>query len=437
MTYVCLWSPAVPTGAASAAELAPALLEIAPRVHVGVRGVVWADARGLDARPLARALLDTLRAAGASARTRAAIAATPVAAEVAAMHGAGEPILEVPPGEDRAYLAPFPLSVLVPPRELVPLLDGTGLEYCADLARLEQAAVEVRFGPVGVALWRLARADDRRLLFAPRPRPLPHASLEWTDYVLHDPERLLFVVNRLVGSVCTALRERGEGAGAFTLAFALAGGANVEERFLPSRAGADQPTWIRLVRDRLERIHLPDGVVAVELRVERVLVSETTQGDILDRGFASAGAAADALARLLDRGATIVTPERSRHPLPARRTRWTTQDLAFVWARPQLGPGDTEPALVLHRLTEPEPVEVATHDRAGFAVPLRYRSLVHGSHEGWHELVTASGPDCLSGGQWESAWAWEAYCCMRTDGELVQLCYDARSARWELHGTWR
>ena len=57
--------------------------------------------------------------------------------------------------------------------------------------------------------------------------------------------------------------------------------------------------------------------------------------------------------------------------------------------------------------------------------------------EGWQELVAASGPDCLSGGQWEMAYAYEAYCCVRGDGELVQLCRDARRNRWEVHGVWR
>lgn len=442
MTFVSLWIPPDLTGAARGADLAPALLRVAPRVHVGPE-VIWADARGLRARPLAEALLDLLRDEGVDG-SRAATAMVPIAAQVAAVHGAGvhgatvrgDDLIEIAPGEDRAFLAPFPLGVLSPEPRLWPLLSGTGMERCGDLAALTQESVEVRFGPAGIALWRLARADDTRILFDPIPRALPNASLEWSDYALRDPERLLFVINRLAGSVCGALHELGQGARAFTLTFALERGEPVAQPFHPSRAGADQRTWMRLIRDALERVRLPAGVVGVALRVDAAGTSESVQGDVLDRGFASAGAAAEALAAILDRDAVIVTPVNSRHPLPRRRTTWVEQQPSLVWARPQLGPGDTEPALALHLLPEPELVEAETADREGFAAPLRYRTHERGG-EVWHELVAASGPDCLSGGRWDAAYAYEVYCCVRADGELVQLCRDARHDRWEVHGIWR
>jgi hypothetical protein len=437
MTFVCLSNLAIPTGGASAAELAPLLLERAPRVRVDGAGddaVIWADGRGLQGRSLATALLARLRLEGC-AGARAGVASAPIVALVAARHAAGDgEVVEVPLQQERAFLDSHPIRVLAPLADLAALLDGTGLECCADLARLDQAAVEVRFGGAGVALWRLARGEDRRLLFGIAPRPLPHASLEWTDYVLRDPERLLFVINRLVASVTAPLRELGQGARAFTLVFGLASGGAVEHPFHPSRPSADQRAWVRLVRNELERVRLPDAVTGVTLRVDAVLPSESAQGDLLDRGFATARAAEEALARLLDQGATVVAPRTSRHPLLRRRSEWVTEEPALVWARPQIGPGDTEPALALHLLPEPKAVEVETTDRRGYAAPLRYRDSEGGV---WHDLVTASGPDCISGGQWESAYAYELYCCVRADGELVQLARDAKGNGWEVQGMWR
>jgi hypothetical protein len=190
---------------------------------------------------------------------------------------------------------------------------------------------------------------------------------------------------------------------------------------------------MRLLRDTLERVRLDDGVVGLALRVDAVRPTESVQGDVLDRGFASAGAAEAALARVLDRDAVVVTARNSQHPLVRRRTEWIEEPSSLVWARPQVGAGDTDPEIVLHLLPEPEPVEVEATDRQGFAVPVRSR----GAEDGWQEIVAASGPDCLSGGQWEMAYAYEAYCCVRGDGELVQLCRDARRNRWEVHGVWR
>ncbi len=433
MTCVCLSSFGTPTGAASAAELGAILLERAPRVRVEGE-LIFADARGLHARSLADSLLGVLRAQGCAA-PRAGVSHTPVVAMVAACFGdPATPIVEVAPGAERDYLAPFPIEVLDPAPDIASLLDGTGIEHCGELARLAREDVEVRFGREAVAFWRLARADDRRLLFGPAPRAVPHAALEWTDYELRDTERLLFVINRLAGNVTGALRELGQGAREFTLTFMLARGGGVELPFRPSRATADQRTWIRLIRHALERERLPDLVSGIALRVDAVFPTESVQGDLLDRGFATAREAEAAMARVLDQGATLVSPKRNRHPLLRRRSEWVPQESSLVWARPQIGPGDIEPELVLYLLLEPEPVEVETIDRRGFPAPVRYRG-----REGWHELVAASGPDCVSGGRWENeaAYAWELYCCLRSDGELVQLGREAHENRWSLHGNWR
>lgn len=437
MTFVCLSRLAGPTAAGSAAEaraaeLAPRLLTCAPRVRAEARGLIWADARGLPARPLTVSLLELLRERGGCTGPHAGVARIPIAAEVAALFGQEE-IVEVAAGGEREFLAPHEVGVLSPDPALARLLEGTGIEYCGDLARLDQAAVEVRLSRDGVALWRLARGDDPRRLFDPTIRPLPNASLEWTDYALRDPERLLFAINGLAGTVCAGLRETGQGATAFTLAFALAGGATVEQPFSPSRANASQRTWMRLIRDVLERIVLPDAVVGVFLRVDAAARSEIVQGDILDRGFGTAQVAEEALARILDQGSVMVAPDNSRHPMLARRTRWVEQPPALVWARPQIAPEDTEPALALHLRPEPEPIEVATADRRGFEAPLRYR----GREDGWHELVSASGPDCISGGQWDAPYACELYCCVRRDGAIVLLSRDARSGEWQEIGEWR
>lgn len=443
MSCVCLSHFTTPTGPTNTDDLATALLERAPRIRVDGtpdQPLIWADARGLHARSLADTLLGILRAQGCTA-PRAGVAATPIAAQLASLHGsrtphgpgpAAEPITAVPPGADRDWIASFPITVLAPEARLLNLLEGTGIERCGDLARLDQASVELRFGAEGVALWRLARADDRRLLFGPPPPPLPHASLEWTDYVLRDPERLLFVINRLAGSVTAALRELGRGARTFTLVFSLDRGGAVEHAFHPSRPNADQRTWIRLMRNELERVRLPDAVSGVALRVDAVLPSASVQGDLLDKGFATAGVAETALARVLDERSRLLTPLSNRHPLLRRRTVWREEPAALVWRRTELRGGEVEPRLALYLLPEPEPVEVDTVTRHGFTIPHRYRDRA-----GQHDLLGAQGPDRVSGGDWEDAFAVELFSCVRTDGELVQLAHDLRSDAWTFEGEWR
>ena len=438
MSYVCLLIPPSPTGAALA-ELPPRLLAVVPRVRVEAVPnepvLIWGDARGLPARAAAERALALVRGAGHKS-ARLGLAAVPVAAEVAVRHGALETtaaLIEIPRGGERDFLAGFSISVLGPAPELARQLEGAGLERCGELARLDRAAVEVRFGAAGSALWRLARADDSRLLFAPVPPPLPSASLEWTDYGLRDAGQLRFVINRLAGSVCAALRERGQGARAFSLLLELADGTTVERPFHPSRVNASQRAWRRLLDTELERLTLPDAITGVRLRTDAAASTEAVQGDLLDRGFATAQAAEEALARVADDGADIVAPEHDRHPLIRRRTRWIERPPELIWARPQLQPEDTFPQLALHLRPQAEPIEVESQERRGYQVPLRYHA-----RDGRHELVSASGPDCVSGGQWEDEpYAWEFYCCVRRDGEIVLLAREALEGRWEVAGEWR
>src|SRR5690242_6551802 len=151
--FVCLWSPAWRTVADSLAELSPALLTVAPRVVTEERrgGLVWVDARGLDAQHTARSALEVLRGIGLS-NVRAGIGETPIVAELIAAVGDGRetgderretenpretslhemsvrrvsavyasPVSRLP---SPASLGTLPISVLGPDPALATLLDG-------------------------------------------------------------------------------------------------------------------------------------------------------------------------------------------------------------------------------------------------------------------------------------------------------------------------
>src|SRR5580704_5258853 len=193
MTHLCLWNSLWNMWNSdchtdsSIRQLHTTLLSIVPRVTVD-GDVIWIDLYGLSVSETIDRVLRVLRANGAGA-TKIGVAGTPVTAQVAARY-ATPALTHVLEGEDRLFLAPFPVGVLHPDSTLANLLDGAGVERCGDLACLTREAVEVRFGADGARLWRLARADDPRLMFKPIPQGLPESSLEWTDYTLRRVERL-------------------------------------------------------------------------------------------------------------------------------------------------------------------------------------------------------------------------------------------------------
>src|SRR5690606_41040991 len=123
--------------------------------------------------------------------------------------------------------------------------------------------VEVRFGPEGVALWRRARAGDSRPLFGRVPPERPRASLDFVDYVLTDPARLVFTANALLGGLCDGLRERGEHARRMTLTLPLANGQTWRCVLRPARPTASRAAGPRLIRTEPERVTVAGGVARV------------------------------------------------------------------------------------------------------------------------------------------------------------------------------
>lgn len=449
MTFICLWTPvAVPAPLAIGASessgsappelagLVPALLRVAPRVVLGANGIVWADGRGMNAESLATELLQVFHDSGIR-KVRAAMSLAPVCAEVAARYAPANAgtLIAIPPGTERDYLAPYPIGVIESSPYLSTLLDGIGIERCADMARLELESVEVRFGAEGAKVWRLSRADDARRIFTTVPRSLPSASLDWVDYTLKDPERLVFIINALVGNISTELKSRGQCAREMMMIFSLANRETYEHPLRPARSTASHKAWMRLIRTHLERISLPDGVVGITMRVESVTGEVERQGDIFDRGFATARAAEETIAQLLDdQGAVVVTPRNTQHPLIDRRTEWVSQEPAQASARIQLRErvvkATAAPRLTLQLLPEPRRIAVTTKRRRDHDIPTQYRD------KEWQTITSAAGPDRVSGGQWTDPFAREYFRCVTEEGMMVWLFRDARTDEWFVHGWW-
>jgi hypothetical protein len=441
MSYVCLWSPSWPTGADFPADLVAGFLAVAPRIAVGERGLVWGDARGLIGSLLADQMLRVAADYGFD-DAHAGVAVSPVAAEVAATEST-TPVVVVRPGQERAFIAPYALRVLSPDERLEPLLKGLGIETCGAFAALDAEAIEVRLGAEGMKLWHRARTDDERWLFRVPLRAFPNASLEWVEYGLKDPERLLFVINSLAGTVCTELAARGERAREMSLVFALGNRTHRTHLIRSSRPSAEQKRWMRLVREALDTITLPDAVMGVTLRVESVTGNNGAQGDLFDRGFASAPAVEGAIIQLTDdQGDVVVTPDNSEHPLLELRTTWRTRapsdDDRGTMYLPTNAPAPARqktdaPALTLQLLPTPKTVTVDTTPRRDHVVPARYLD-----DNEWHDIVEVAGPDRVSGGQWSDAYSREYFRCVREDGMMVWLFRGAQqqSTDWFLQGWW-
>lgn len=430
MTFVALSIPDWPTGAA-ASDLLAQLLEVAPRAAVSpAEQLAWLDARSLDPESLANTARLALRHNGI-VMTGAAAAEIPAVAAVAARQCAlSSSWTRIARGTEREYLAPLPLGVFGEASAVHRLLRDIGITRCGALAPLSRAAVEVRFGREGVALWRLARADDPRPIFTARPRELPTASLDWSESSTSDVEQLVFVLHSLLKTVCDQLAAGGIGARTLEITLTLDDHRTITQHVTAARSTSQRTTWLRLVRRALEKLTLPDRVTGIAAQVEAAGPPTVRQGDCFDAGFASREAAERAVGHILDlQSDAVVVPRVTAHSLPEQRVIWE----AHPDGMPERVPDANSAGATLHPqlLPVPREITVLTRVRRGFPVPAHYTD--NGVR---HALTECLGPHCISGMAWQEAVAREYHQGVRADGVVVLLHHDVRRDQWYLSGWW-
>lgn len=409
-------------------EILEAVADAVPRLALDPLQV-WLDVRGLDPSVVHARVQRRLKAAGVRARYGAG--SRPVTALVAARSAVDERLVTVPAGAGRDFLAPHPLAVLGMEDPLLGWLADVGVATCGELAVIDREAMEVRFGAEAVRWWHLARGDDDRRLFAPVPPEQPNASVDFIDYVVTDPERLLFTTNALLGGICEQMRERGAHARRLRLRLPLANGTVWERTLKTARPTADRAAWLRLARALLEKLTVPDAVSGVSVQVEAAEAAAAVQGDLFDTGFATAGAVETAVARLMeDHGDLLLEPVPGAHPLIDQRDDYRPLTMREVLQTPATAPGAEPVGLTLQLLPDPRAVKVESVQRRDHVAPVRY-------HDGaWHAIVHAAGPDRVSGGQWDATYAREYFRAVTSAGTLVWLFRDAGKDRWYIHGWW-
>jgi protein ImuB len=422
---VCLWAANWPEEERE--QLLERLLVEVPRLALGP-DLIWADARGLDAPAVAQRLRE--RATSNWECVGAGVARSPIVAQLAARSARTDLPQCIGEDAEQSFLAPLPLAELALPESLRLLLQGVGIETCGQLASLDREAVEVRFGSDLLVYWQRSRAQDDRFLFTTIPPEQPHAALDFIDYEVTDPERLIFSVNSLLGGLCEELRQRGQHARSLNLKLKLADGQSWERVLRPARATGSRTVWLRLARALLERITVSAAVTGIVLVVAGTEAARAVQGDLFDAGFATASAVDAALARLSEAQGDVLTDlDATRHSLVEQRSRWKAT--AMPAAERASVPGHLKnPGLTLQLLPEPRQVLVETVRRRDHQVPVRFRDGQ------WQQLLTTAGPDRISGGRWDEAYAREYFRAVTVAGVLVWLYRDARTDLWYLHGWW-
>jgi len=324
----------------------------------------------------------------------------------------------VPPGQERAALAPLPPGALRLPSASVELLARFGLDHIGALYDLPAAQLTPRFGPLLVR--RLAQALGGTSGIVPegagesisplRPVP-PHLVRRVFAEPIVAPDDIARGLDRLLAALARRLEAAGLGARRLELGLYRVDGTLRRFTLGTSRPLRDPARLARLFAPHLERLDPGFGLEVMTLAAVAVEDLTARQLDLEAPAAVAGGGADDGLAALIDRLgarlglAAIQRPQPRESHLPERAVALTpvvqassaqTADMArdsAAWAaatRPY-------PPRPLRLLPRPEPVEAVAllPDRPPVEPPVQFR---------WRRLarrvVRAEGPERIAPEWW-------------------------------------
>jgi len=357
-------------------------------------------------------------------RYRVAIADTHGCAWAVARYG-DSPI--VPPGEQRAGMAPLPIAALGVDEPTVAALAELAIDRVEHLLHIPRSVLPSRFGHS------LLLALDRALGQAIEPidpvRPVaPRRSKRVFDGYTTNVESIGLAVRELLDEVCVQLQ--GCGRGMRRLVVEL---DRYELATLPITITTSVPTndarhlWV-LVRPKLERAHLGFGVERVTITAPHDAPISQRQSEQWDdqkgAGEPEAAELIDVLAARLGTGSVRGAVLTESH-LPER---------AFEWVAPMA----KRPATALRPPGE-RPTAMCDPPIPTTALALTPDGPVHRIHwDGQDRTVIAcAGPERIGSEWWRGNGSTRDYFWVRCeDGCCLWVARARETGRWYVHGVW-
>jgi protein ImuB len=349
-------------------------------------------------------------------------------------------------GEERALLAPLPLSALRLPPATVASLARVGLKRIGDIADLPRAPLTARFGSEVLRQLDRALGHEHEPL-TPRLPVAPYVAEQRFAEPIAREEDVLAITGRLARRLQFALERRGDGARRIELTLFRTDGVVRRIAAGTSRPLRDPDEIRAMFVERLAALaDALDPGFGFDMARLSVIVAEACPPEQIGIG---GGEDAAELCRLVDRlsarlGARRVRrltaqdshiPEVAEAALPAQTVNGDAGWHAFRRYREQIALSPRP----LRLLTRPEPIEAVAEVPDGPPLRFQWRRALH-------EVVAAEGPERIEGAWWSEHggpardyfrvedksglrfWLFRA-------GLYRDLAQGAAAPTWFLHGT--
>jgi nucleotidyltransferase/DNA polymerase involved in DNA repair len=251
-----------------------------------------------------------------------------VAARAASVAGAGAAVV-VPPGQERTFLAPQPITALPIAAEVIRRLHLLGLRTLGAVAAIPRDALAAQFGAVGFHIHCLAQGMDDQ----PVARLLPTLQLAHTrrfNGPLSDRTFLEQAITILATRLATDLEAGGHAAKAVTLTLSVEDGEPITVCHTLVEATANGALLVQALLRLSRQAPLHNGIEAVTVAAADLSSTVATQRDLFSPAQGQADRLRDVLGRLSPRHARSVLRVTLSDPharLPERRVRFDPLEL--------------------------------------------------------------------------------------------------------------
>ena len=288
---VCTPHPAAETEARAA--LHAVAFRLSPVIEDTAPGVSTVDLRGANpARRLATATAAIGQLRALALVVTVGLARTPLLALYAARSTPG--VQQV--GDEKAFLAPLPLTATDASPALLAILRQWGLATCGHLTALPRDAIIQRFGAAGLALWNRASGGTPRPLAPVIPSRRFRAHTEF-EHAVETLEPLLFILQRLLDRLVLELATAHFAAAEIHLILTLENEKSVALDLRLPEPASQAGLLFRTLHTRLESLQTGSAIVALALELTpiRPLVR---QPGIFETGLRDPHGFSETLARL-------------------------------------------------------------------------------------------------------------------------------------------
>lgn len=334
----------------------------------------------------------------------------------------------VPPGQERAALAPLPLAALGLLPAQAGLLARWGLHTIGEFAALPRKQLAARLGAQGPALHRLACGEDQTPL-SPTPPPLVISESVELDDAVDNLEPLAFLLRGLLDRAVSRLGALCQACGDFTLHLELDPRGSEERRVAVAAPTREVATLLELAR-----LMLATRPPAAPVRSLTIRTLPSRPRAVQMSLFAPAGPLPERLAVTLARLQALCGDDRVGSPV-VPDTHLPGQAAVVPFVEPPPVPGRAASLTADPDAAEPPPHLLATHVlRPPPAATVKAR----GARVEFVHTEAVAGPVRRCGGPYRlrdgggARTLRDYYDVELHDGGLYRLFHDLRADRWYL-----